>query len=352
MAGPMTPRELEQLADKLEPSLRRAFLKAVQEATDAASLRMLTELVEAGRADLVAEALGLNAARFADLFEAIRAAYLQSGLLAALEVPPLASSLTLGNAGRQFKIPFRFDITNPEAERWLRGHSSSLVSQILEDQRDNIRVTLTQGAAAGRGPRQTALDIVGRIGTTGRRTGGTLGLTAQQVGFVANMRAELSDPQAMAGYFTRTRRDKRFDATVRKAMREGRALSPAEVDKIVGRYADRLLQLRGEAIARSETLTAMNAARFESYRQAIEVGGMDPRNVVATWGASGDSRTRHSHAAMNGQRRVFGQPFTTPRGARMRYPGDTGLGAGPEETINCRCMVTWRVDYAAEAVRA
>jgi len=348
----MTPRELELLAAKLEPAIRLAFLRAVQAITDSASLQMLVDLVAAGRSDLVAEALGINAARFADLAEAIRASYLQSGLQAALELPPLVSNLTLGNAGRQFKVAFNFDITNPEAERWLRAHSSYLVRQIVADQRENIRVTLSQGFAAGRSPRQTALDVVGRVGATGRRSGGAVGLTSQQARFVANMRAELSDPEALARYFDRTRRDKRFDATVRKAMREGKALTPEQIEKIAGRYADRLLQLRGEAIARTEALTVMNAARFESYRQAIEAGSLDPRNVVATWGATGDGRTRDSHAALDGQRRPFGQPFTAPSGAQMRYPGDTELGAGPEETINCRCMATWRVNHAAEAMRA
>src|SRR5690606_18192795 len=131
--------------------------------------------------------------------------------------------------------------------------------------------------------------------TTGRRQGGIIGLTSQQAGFVTNARAELADPNRMAADFGRQRRDKRFGATVRKAMREGRALSPEQIDRITGRYADRLLALRGEAVARTETLTAMNAARFESYRQAIEVGDLAPENVTATWGATGDARTRHSH---------------------------------------------------------
>ncbi|MFC4729095.1 phage minor head protein [Coralloluteibacterium thermophilus] len=354
MAKRLSRREWEQLAMRLEPEVREAFLRAVSSIRGDASARMVEELLRSGRGELITEALGINAARFSSVAEAIRAAYLQGGLLSALEIPPLLSQAPLGGLwrpSRGYRVAFNFDITNPQAESWLRERSSQLVTRIVSEQRETIRITLAEGMAAGRNPRQTALDIVGRVGETGRRSGGVVGLTPQQAQFVANARGELADPERMARYFSRERRDKRFDATVRKAMREGRPLSPAQIDKITGRYADRLLQLRGEAIARTETLTGMSAAREEAYRQAIEAGDLDPRNVIGTWGATGDSKTRDSHAAMDGQERPFGQPFVTPSGALMRYPGDTELGAGVEETIQCRCMKRYRINYAAEAQR-
>lgn len=355
MARRMTRRHLEQLAEKkLEPSVRNAFLKAIADVRDQASVRMMAELLGAGRTDLIMDVLGLNASRFASLAEAVRTVYLRGGLLAAGEIPDLVSNFTIGGQwapSRGFRVKFNFDITNPEAEGWLRDHSSKLVTRIVEDQRSAIRVYLSEGMALGRNPTQTALDVVGRVGGAGRRTGGIIGLTEQQALFVARARAELSDPAAMAKYLGRKRRDKRFDAAVRKAMKEGRPLSPEMIDKIAGRYADRLLQLRGETLARTETLTAMNTARYESYRQAIEAGDLDPTSVEKTWGATGDDRTRDSHEAINGQVRPFGEPFVTPSGALMRYPGDTELGAGVEETIQCRCQGIYRINYAAEARR-
>jgi hypothetical protein len=41
------------------------------------------------------------------------------------------------------------------------------------------------------------------------------------------------------------------------------------------------------------------------------------------------------------------EPFTSPTGARLMYPGDTSLGAGPAETIQCRCTVSVRIDFLA-----
>lgn len=354
MAKKLTRRQLEKLAESFEPAIRKAFLDAANDIRNQASVRIVAQMIEAGRVDALAEVLGVNAARFAPLVEAVRTAYLRSALLAAGEIPTLRSSVSLGGpwaAPKGYQVAWSFDITNPQAESWLREHSSKLVTSIVEDQRNNIRAVVAEGMAIGRGPRQTALDVVGRVGVTGRRSGGIIGLTSQQAQFVANARAELSDPARMANYFSRQRRDKRFDATVRKAMKGGKALTPDQIDKITGRYSDKLLQLRGEVVSRTESLTAMNAAREESYRQAIEAGDLLPENVICTWGAEGGPRTRDTHAALHGQERPFGEPFQSPSGAMMMFPGDTSLNAGPEETIQCRCTKVYRVKHAAEELR-
>lgn len=353
MARRMTRRQLEQLAESFEPSIRSAFLNSFYDVRNQAAVRVVADLIAAGRVDAVTDLLGLNPSRFSPLVEAIRAAYLRSGMLTAGEIPPLRSGALIGpwSPSTNYQVRWNFDITNPQAEGWLREHSSRLVTAVVEDQRQAIRVVTAEGMALGRNPRQTALDIVGRVGETGRRTGGVVGLTSQQAQFVAAARAELSDPSRMASYFSRQRRDKRFDAQVRKAMEAGKPLSEAQIDKITGRYADRLLALRGEMIARTESLTAMNAAREESYRQAIEAGDLAPENVLGVWGATGDKRTRDTHRALNGQERHFGQPFASPSGALMRFPGDTELGAGPEETIGCRCTKIYRINHVAEGQR-
>jgi len=354
MARRMTRRQLEQLAESFEPPIRDAFLRSMADVRNRAAVQLVADLIEAGRAEAVLDVLGFTGSRLSPLVEAVRASYLRTGMLTAGEIPPLTSHLLSHSAwrpARGFTVKWNFDITNPQAESWLREHSSQLVTNIVQDQRQAIRIFTAEGMALGRNPRQTALDIVGRVGESGRRAGGVVGLTSQQAQFVANARAELSDPASMAGYFNRQRRDKRFDAQVRKAMESGKPLTEAQIDRIAGRYADRLLALRGEMIARTESLTAMNAAREESYRQAIEAGDLAPENVLGTWGATGDKRTRDTHRKMSGQERHFGQPFQSPSGALLRFPGDTSLGAGAEETIGCRCTKTYRINYAAEEQR-
>lgn len=208
-----------------------------------------------------------------------------------------------------------------------------------------MREAIATGLREGRGPYRTALDISGRVNrATGRREGGIVGLTARQAGHVAAARAQLADPDQLRGYLTRKLRDKRYDPTVRRALREGRGLTRAEIDRISGRYADRMLKHRADMIARTETLTAMSAGRNEGVAQLIEAGKLDPDGVMLVWRATGDRKTRHSHMAMNRQSVPFGGAFTTPEGYRMRFPGDTSLGAPASETIQCRCYLEIKID--------
>ncbi|AZR23486.1 head morphogenesis protein [Xanthomonas vasicola] len=356
-----TARQLDQLATRLDPAIRDAFLRAIREVTNQVGVQLITDLLQAGRVDDVLTVMGLDEARFADLAEALRSAYTAGGQQGVSELPKLRLSLDPIITGsyrprtavQSPALRPKFDLRNPAAERWLRDVSSKLVTGIVNDQRTLIREVLQVAMTAGRNPRQSALDIVGRVGETGRRIGGVIGLTAQQGQFVINMRQQLAsgDPREMAKYFQRQRRDKRLDGIVKRAIAADKPVSQADIDKIAGRYADRLLQLRGEMIARTESIASMNAGREEAYRQQIEAGALAAENVIGTWSDTGDKRTRHTHRAMNGQRRMFGEPFQSPSGALMNYPGDTSLGAGPEEIVGCRCTKQFRIDMTAEVLR-
>ena len=184
----------------------------------------------------------------------------------------------------------------------------------------------------------TALQLVGRIDATGRRTGGIIGLTAKQMDYVRRARAQLENLDA--GYFSRERRDKRLDGLVKRAIASGKPLPKADIDRITGRYSDRLLQLRGETIARTEGINAYRAANVEAYRQMIESGAVREDQISREWDSTLDSRTRLQHAAMEGvQARGLSQPFVLPDGTMMMHPGDASLGAGADQIVSCRCFM-------------
>lgn len=152
----------------------------------------------------------------------------------------------------------------------------------------------------------------------------------------------------MRNYLTRARRDKLFDRLVAKAIKDGKPVAKADVDRIVGRYKDRLLQLRGETIARNETLAGLNAGKEEGIRQLIDAGKVQRSQVKKVWRATGDSRTRDSHMALNGVEAGIDEAFTSPlTGAQMMFPHDTSLGAPASETIQCRCYMELKIDYFA-----
>lgn len=241
----------------------------------------------------------------------------------------------------------RFDGRNPRAERVARELSSKLVTLIVDDQREAIRAVIEAGIEAGRGPRDTALNIVGRVNrATGKREGGIVGLNAPQAKAWLKAGDELDalDP----AYFERKLRDKRFDPMVRKAIETGKPLSKADRERVLNRYSDRLLKHRGDTIARTETIASLNAGRDEGIKQLIEAGNITEQQVVKVWDSTGaDGRTRDTHLAMEGQRRRLNEPFITPMGHRLMHPGDATLGAPGSEVINCRCVLRFDIDFYA-----
>jgi hypothetical protein len=343
----LTRRQLLQKIDALDPPIAKAFRAAFVGVRAQAQINRLAELISAGRLDDMAEELGINSARFADLAESIRTVYGAGGKEGAKEIPVLRGP---GDS----RVRIGFDLRNARAETWLRNESSRLVTEIVADQRNAIRIAVSEGTVLGQNPRATALDIVGRIGANGRRSGGIVGLTSQQTDYVLSARLQLQsgDATVMRGYFDRVRRDKRFDGIVSRAIAEGKAVVPTDVEKIVGRYADRLLQLRGENIARTEALAAFNEAREEAFRQATDTGLVKPQNVRKAWSHSGSRNPREAHIEMDGQEVGLDEAFQSPSGAQLLHPGDTSLGAGPEDIVNCGCIAEYRIDQIAQAMEA
>lgn len=338
MARRPTPRQrIEALADDLEPGLRREFLAAVDDLRSNASVSAVVARLEAGDIEGALRALNIDRAAFSAFEEELRAVYIEGGRATADTLPPVPAA-----AGGELVL--RFDVRNPRAERIIAEHSADLITRTTEDMREAARQALLEGQIAGRNPRSTALDIVGRINrATGRREGGILGLTAQQERYVSAARAELlsGDPEALRNYLTRARRDRRFDRQVLAAIRNERALDPATVSRMTGRYSDRLLQLRGETVARTETLTGLNMGANEAAEQMIERSALPRQSVRKVWIATRDDRTRDSHRDVDRDSVGVDERFSNG----LLYPHQPGAPAA--EVINCRCRLDFRVDYFA-----
>lgn len=90
--------------------------------------------------------------------------------------------------------------------------------------------------------------------------------------------------------------------------------------------------------ARTALTGAENAGRVASYERAKEMG----IGLKQEWLAALDSRTRHSHRLLDGERVEVGKKFSNG----CRFPGDPeGL---PEETCNCRCTLVVALDDEEE----
>lgn len=342
-------QQLNELIDKLSPDMERAFLEAIADIKSEIVLREVVEKLE--RRDIAGaiEALHIDPAAFRPLSEAIRQAFNSGGVLTTGRMPRLTDPM----GGR---VVFRWDIQNQAAEAMIRDLSSALITSIEDDTRQMVREKMEAGFAKGQGPNTIALDIAGRVSkVTGKREGGLLGVTLNLSRTVENARTALSsgDIEGMKHYLTLGRRDKRFDAQVRKAIAAGKPLNQETVAKITGRLTDRYVQLRAESIARTETMTSVMSAKHEAYLQALAKANRDASLVTRTWRSSGRRNVRHTHQILNGQVvRGMDLAFTSPSGAMMRYPGDRSLGAPASEIINCACDEEYDFDFAEAFARS
>jgi hypothetical protein len=323
-----TVKDIERLMAGMESALVTAFLTAVASIKSQAKIAELEAAIVANDLDAAFRAAGLRPGSWTLVTESTRAAYIEGGQFTVM-------------SGIPKRLGFQFNPMNPRALEWISTHSADLVVELNLKQRAAIRTAMTLGNEAGRNPRSIALDIVGRVNRTGRRQGGVIGLHEQFADFAGNARREL---QALdSNYFTRVRRDRRYDAMVQRSIDSGKPLTRAEIDRIIGRYEDRLLQTRGESIARTEALAGMNASADEAMQQVVEEGLAQQDAIEGTWSSARDAKVRSDHASANGQKRMQGQPFNVG-GYPMRYPGDPSAPAS--QRIRCRCIVQWEVDFS------
>jgi hypothetical protein len=331
--------QITMLLDKMSKLLGTEFTTAISQITSNAQIAKLTAAVSTGDINKVMHAAGMRAGSWNGLTEQIRAGYHEGGIFSI-------------DASVPSKFGMVFDISNPRAEQFLRFQSSRLIKRINKEQRYAIQLILKEGLKLGRNPKSVGLDIVGRMGRTSsgvyKRVGGVIGLNGPQTKTVLKARNELNwvhtTKPGESNYFTRTRRDRRFDKVVHKAVKTGKPLSAATVSKLTGRYSDRLKELRGATIGRTEMLRSLNAAANESMLQVVDEKLAPKEAIKRIWHHSYSKGERAGHLAMGKdlQERPMDEAFVNPYTKNtMMYPGE----GTASEVINCRCWVEHEVDY-------
>lgn len=324
------------------PQVQRIFLDVMQNIVDSATIDEMIKAIEANDSERLLKAAGFSAAALTPFLDAIDQVYQDS---AETTVSTWPSKIPTTNG----PVVFRFDMRNVKAEQDLKTISSSLISQITEGARQNVRDTLQQGMINGDNPRTTALNIVGRIDpVTKQRIGGVIGLAGNQSQWVMQTQRMLEnlDPR----YFDRVLRDKRFDSIVKKAIDSGIPLSVADIERLTTAYKNNVLKYRGETIARTETIQTLNKGEHAANMQLVEQGLISHDAITKEWDDVGDRKVRPSHRFLaekyNSENGIpIDQPFETESGTQMMYPGDSSLGAGAEEIANCRCREKIKINW-------
>lgn len=335
-------RTLDQLFALSIPEIQKIFLQVMQNIVDAAMIDEMVKAIEAGDADALYRASGFTPAVLGAILDAIEGVFKQ------------AADITVDGWPKRIITPsgpavFRFDMRNPATQEILQTWSGQWITRISDEIRDNVRIAMLDGNARGDNPRRIALDIVGRINSsTKAREGGIVGLAKNQVSWINNARSYLERNDSK--YFDLILRDQRFDGIVKKAIESGKTLDQDTISKLLTAYKNNALKYRGESIARTETQQAINRGENNAHAQAIAEGILDQKQVTKEWDDVGDGRVRTTHRILGEKYGKdngigFNEPFISPSGAQMMYPGDQSLGALAAEVILCRCRQKYRVNW-------
>ncbi len=304
--------ELELLIAAMTKRLRIQFVNVVTRVRDTATINTIERLLLEGRMQEAMEIGKAHYTAFADDW---------------LQVYIRAAKDTASFLGREIAVIAVFDQMNSRAVSAMRDNTLRLVRELTRGQAEAAQEAIIEGVVEGWNPRQTA-----------RAVRETIGLTAKQQRAVANFRKMLEDNNPAS--LTRKLRDRRFDATIRRALAGGEVLDQATIKKMVDRYRERFLKYRAEVVSRTEALRAVHQGNQEMYRQAFDLGELAPDDLVQVWNTALDARVRDTHKTMHRQRRPIGQPFVAGSGALLMYPTDPAAPAS--ETVQCRCALATR----------
>ena len=170
------------------------------------------------------------------------------------------------------------------------------------------------------------------------RTAGNVGFTLFDESTVRRLIVE--EPDVMPYYPPKRAVKRGIDLAYGKSQITKNVTSGILQGKSVGRMASdlqtRITEMdRTSAVraARTAVTAAQNAGRMDIYHAAEKMG----IHLQKEWLATLDSRTRHSHRRLDGERRDPDDEFSNG----CRYPGDPQ--GKPAEVYNCRCTLITHV---------
>jgi hypothetical protein len=314
---------IDALLTSAEPRIKRAFLAAIKALRDDLDLGEIEQLLINGDTEA---ALRYTQDVALSIGEASTVTFITSGQ----STSQFLNGLDLGT--------ILFDQVNNRAVAAMQSNSLRLIQEFTAEQRRATSLALIDGIGRGLNPRDQA-----------RTFRDSIGLTERQQAAVINYRRLLTgaaDQQREA--MTRELRDRRFDRTINRSINTGDPLTDDQIERMVDRYRDRYVKYRSEVIARTEALRSVHEGVNEGYQQAIDAGKIDETDLVRTWDSSKDTRVRHTHRILDGQKRAWGKTWQTANGV-LRYPGDPSAPA--VETVQCRCLLTTRIKGAVKTIR-
>ncbi len=322
----MTPAErkffaaAEYQARAVAPELRLAILALLRAMRDRLTDAELERLIANGRVEQIVTALRevVEAeAKVARVREGIRTAYRRTAEQGIRTLPFPASKT----------VDITFNFLNPKVVEAIQTIETRALSTLTDEQVATVRQVVERGITAGVNPRQ----MVGPLREA-------IGLAPNQEAAVENFRRSLAE-----GDFAKARtyalRDKRSDPLLRRLAREGKELTPAQVERMTDAYRKGWKGFNAETHARTAALDASRAGQRASWEAAIEQGGLDRSRMMKRWVATMDDRVRPEHEDAHGIEVQIDELF----------PVDGGVQIPGEGVYGCRCVALYRYELKRAA---
>jgi len=304
---------MRKVFDRMTPRLRRAFILAVNGMKGQVNMTALTEALT--RCNLSMAMTAINAE---SLEEFLRGSRLKAGEVSFYE--ELLSGVSGGAAATMGTFPTAissqmvFDMLNPNTVRFIENYRVPLIRELTETTRNGVFQIVKDSMISGIAPIKQS-----------RQIRQVIGLTEYQARAIDNFRAQLNTRKVM-GF---TRPDKRRLSAVERRivarhMKQG-GLSTTQIDSMVNRYHQSLLNRRSINIARTEAVRSSNIGQLETWRQA-QSKRLLSRDAKKKWIVTPDDRLRETHRIiprMNPEGRRIDEPFQTPLGSFMSPPIET-----------------------------
>ena len=272
-------RELLELAARLEPAYRRAFLEAVL-TLDLPTRAAVLDAMERRDSQALAPLWDqLDATLTAQLRPVVERLIVGAGVEA------------IGDLPASVQAQLAFDLTNPAAVDVIDSVTATAIADIVNASQQGIQEWLRRAFVLGIPPE-----------TLARRLRQHIGLTPSYSQAVENYRAGLLAQDVAAG----------------------------RADEQAQRYAARLLRRRALTIARTETMRAANAGSVAAWQDA-QAKGLLATDVRKGWVVTEDDRLCPICEAI---------PDLNPDGVLLDQPFRTDLGDlyWPPVHPACRCV--------------
>lgn len=304
-------RIAHRIADRFEPRVAEAVVRAIVSLQDSIDLDDLASAVASGSLTQIEAAI--QASRLGQLLQG------RGGLEDTLH----RTATTMGRAGADVLtgatgVQAQFNARDLTVVLFAREQSANLVTGVGEEAREAIRIIVAAGQEFGLTTRQQA-----------RAIREVVGLPHQWARAPLNLARDIREGREASAL---SRKLSAVDkAKIRSRMRRG-SVTEEFVESMQRTYARRLTNLRSRTIARTETMAAANNGMRTGWRQARDDGVLPAtarRHVIVT----PDERLRGTHAAvprMNEGGVGLDEPFNTPWGKLQGPP----WAADP---YNCRC---------------